>query len=223
MKKYLQIIFILTVSALAPGCTEEKFNAAFLPGGGERPLVLLNYPTEGTTGIDVTQNLWVVFSNSMDKEKTQSAFKISSGKGEISGTFRWEGDKMIFTPSEPISENGEYVMIVGRDAENLSGVDLGEDFIVHFYARQDQISPLFLSSKPAHGATNVSGDNQIELMFSEEINFSTVDDGISISPSILATRTLNSSKNGVIIAPTSPLAGGGIYNQYQQWLKGCKW
>ncbi|MCB1318978.1 MAG: Ig-like domain-containing protein [Leptospiraceae bacterium] len=212
VKKYsgltLPAIVLLCLLIGVGGCKEEDLELLLLPDGGRQPSVLATNPNNDTVGLNSSEEIWVLFSDTMDQEKTQDAFRLSSGTGNVDGSYSWEGNRMVFQPREPLSGAGEFTMVVGRQSESSYGVDLQDEVIVRFYANSDITRPRFVSSTPANGDTNVSTATSIVLNFSEPIDFSTVGDGISISPSFLYTVSQSSDKKSITFLPSSALTPG---------------
>lgn len=202
-------IFASAACILLAACQkDDPLSALLLPGGGESPAVVLTHPSPGQSGVDSGEQPWVLFSQTMDMQKTQSAFRLSSGAGQIPGGFRWEGTRMIFTPSQGLTGAAELTMTIGADSESERGVDLGEAVTVRFYAQTDTQRPAFVQSNPANGSTGVSTSGDIVLEFSEAMDLSTAQSGISISPAALISFIQNTRRNEIILRPLSPLSPG---------------
>ncbi|MBI3395175.1 MAG: Ig-like domain-containing protein [Spirochaetia bacterium] len=213
MKSAIQRVFFVMV-CLAPvfsACKERQLDSLLLPGGDQPPKVVATYPSNGLQGISSSEGVWVLFDRTMDEQKTQSSFRLSSPSGTTTGSFRWELDKMFFVPKDPLAGAGEFTMVVGRGSESIHGLDLPDDFIVRFFAGTDNGRPSLVSSNPADGATGVVATSTVTLTFSEPMDFSTAASGIVISPSFLNTMTQNAAKDQIIITPSSPLLNGTTY------------
>ena len=214
-KVYKRAIQALAVTGLifaGVACNQDDIESQLLgvpPGsGGLSPGVLVTYPADRATGVSPSDEMWLLFSAEMDHEKTQEAFRLSSGSGSVNGRFRWEGTRMIFTPLLPLSGSSEFVMTAGRQSETKAGVDLGEDLTVRFFVGNDQQRPRFVTSNPANGAAGVASTTNVTITFSEAIDFSSLSDGITISPSVLFTFTQSSDRTQATIVPASPLTPG---------------
>lgn len=193
-------------------CNQDDLESLLLgvpPGAaGLSPGVLITYPADRATGVNPADEMWLLFTAEMDREKTQEAFRLSSGSGTVSGRFRWEGARMIFTPLLPLSGSSEFVMTAGRQSETKDGVDLGDDLTVRFFVGDDQQRPRFVTSNPANGATGVAAATNVTVTFSEAVDFSSLSDGITISPSVLFTFTQSSDRRQATLVPASPLTPG---------------
>ena len=215
IRKYTRLLLPACAALLFAQCdalSDEDIQSLLLPqvaGSNFDVQVISAYPTDGLEGLKAEDQIYAIFSAPMDQEQTQSAFSMSSSTSSVSGSFTWEGQKMIFTPKDALADSGQYTMTVGRQSETETGVDMGEDYIVRFFALADTDNPYFISSTPSNGDTGVSDSTTITLNFSEPIDFSSASDGISVSPSFL--NTITTSGNSVIINPQSTLTVGTIY------------
>ncbi len=206
----LRLSLALLIGSALFSCNNEDLESQLLgiPPGGLSPGVLLTYPAARAVGVDPGDEMWMLFSTEMDQQKTQEAFRLSSGSGTVSGRFRWEGTRMIFTPLTPLSGSGEFVMTAGRQSETVDGVDIGDDQTIRFFVGADQARPRFVASNPANGAAGVAAGTNIDITFSEAIDFSSLADGITISPSVLFTFTQSADRTVASLVPASPLTPG---------------
>ncbi|MBL8018239.1 MAG: Ig-like domain-containing protein [Leptospirales bacterium] len=192
------------------GCKEVDKNLSkfLLPGGGETTHVISTYPQDHAIGVSASDEYWVLFSSEMDQQKTQDSLSILSSSGRIDGSFRWDGNRLIFKPRSPLNGTGEYTMTVGSKSETKFGADLGRDTVIRFYTTNDLTHPALVSSTPTNGATGVNPIAPITLQFSKPISFATVGSGISISPSFVYTSSQSPDLTQVILTPAAALAPG---------------
>lgn len=190
------------------GCKDGAADKLLLPGGGSVPGILVTYPAQGQSGVNPADEMWVLFTQPMDHQQTESAFTVSSNSGSVPGSFRWEDQKLVFTPAKGLTGTSQFSMVVSRSAENSSGVNLTDDYVVRFYATNDTTQPAFVTSSPQNGATGVSATGDIILTFSKAMDISTALSGISISPSTLVSFIQNTDRSQIIVRPTSPLSNG---------------
>lgn len=206
----LRLGLALLLGSTLLACNNEDLESQLLgiPPGGLSPGVLLTYPADRAVGVDPGDEMWMLFSTEMDQQKTQEAFRLSSGSGSVNGRFRWEGSRMIFTPLTPLSGSGEFVMTAGRQSETVDGVDIGDDQTIRFFVGADQARPRFVSSNPVNGASGVAAGTNIDINFSEAIDFTSLADGITISPSVLFTFTQSADRTTASLVPASDLTPG---------------
>ncbi len=211
MKGLLRFLTVITLCAIFACSKKDALEGLLLPGGGTRPAVLASYPTDGLTGIDPNQGIWILFDREMDQQKTQSAFTLSSASGSVTGGYRWDGTRMVFLPRAALAGADQFTMTVAKSAEASSGVDLEQDYIARFFAQSDISHPALLGSTPAHGASGVAQNQVITLAFSKPIDFASIASGLTISPAIVSTTTQNAAKDQIIITPSAPLTNGTTY------------
>lgn len=112
VKKYsgltLPAIVLLCLLIGVGGCKEEDLELLLLPDGGRQPSVLATNPNNDTVGLNSSEEIWVLFSDTMDQEKTQDAFRLSSGTGNVDGSYSWEGNRMVFQPRAAIRRRRIY-------------------------------------------------------------------------------------------------------------------
>lgn len=202
---------LLALALLATiACSEQDLNRMLLPGGAAQPSVVASHPVPGSVGQGPFTDAWVLFSEPMDRDKTQTALRLSGAGRNLSGSFRWEGTKLFYDLAEPAGGGDEHLLLVGRSAESAHGVNLPEDFVVRFFPGNDAGGPELLSSDPADGSTLLPTQS-ITLVFSEPVRFETLDEGISVSPGFSYQLVANADRTVLTIQPTGPLSPG-IYS-----------
>lgn len=196
------------------GCetpTEDKLFYFMLPGSGEEPKIVTTYPTEGMKGIDGEEPLWILFDRPMDTEQVESLVKVIGDSGEVPGDYKWENTKLFFSPRENMGGRDIKQLLIPGSAESDSGVDLGEDYIVHFYANADLDRPSFVSSDPASGDTTMESPFLMTLTFDEPILFSTLESGITITPDFFHQYRQSGDGSEIIIEALADLDIGSTY------------
>lgn len=208
---FITIMLTVVLNGLVFSCKNDELTSLLLPGQDKPPSVLISNPLDGSTGVTSQDEIWVMFDQPMDEQKTQSAFRLSSAaNGVIYGSFIWDLFTMKFLPKDPLPPAGEYTLVVDKTAESIYGLDLVRDHTVRFFVGTDSVRPVFQTSSPANGETQVLTTSTITLTFSEQMDFSTALSGISVSPSFI--NTINQSGNQITITPASPLQNGTTYS-----------
>ncbi len=87
-----------------------------------RPEVLLSQlqPLDAATNVSTQTTIVTVFSKTMDQTSCQNAFTMKQGGTDIPGTFAWDGNKMIFTPSSPLAFSTSYQLNIDSSAKDSS-------------------------------------------------------------------------------------------------------
>jgi len=101
------------------------------------PVVASTDPYDGEIGIGVNKTIAVEFSEKMDKPSVESNFDMwmeVPGDPTIYGTFSWDGtdSKMMFTPSDPLTNYARFSCRVDVGAMDVSGNHLSPDHMWGF-------------------------------------------------------------------------------------------
>ncbi len=106
----------------AQGATASDASLADFAIDSTRPLVQSIDPANGSTGVPVTTQVVVSFSEPMDVASAEQAFSLQrTDTGEyVGGTFSWIGDTMVFTPFGALASGVTYVARENATARDLS-------------------------------------------------------------------------------------------------------
>jgi len=90
------------------------------------PQVVSNVPADGETGVVISSNIVVQFTEEMDQANTEGAFGIVPA---IAGTFSWNpaGDTLTFNPSSNMDYATSYTITITTAATDLAGNTLDGD------------------------------------------------------------------------------------------------
>lgn len=88
-----------------------------------QPYVLYVAPLEGTRYWNVSGNIHVEFSESMNTTSVEEAFVLTSGGRQIEGAFIWslEGSHLRFNVTQGFEYGTEYTVVITTDAKDLAG------------------------------------------------------------------------------------------------------
>ena len=79
-------------------------------------------PGENATGVELTANVSVAFSEPMDRAATEAAFSLApTGGAKVAGSFSWSGNTMTFDPSVNLANGAAYTVAVGSGAKDTAG------------------------------------------------------------------------------------------------------
>lgn len=73
--------------------------------------------------------LTITFNQLMNRGSVEASFKIEPA---ISGDFSWLVNRLTFKPQERFTVGETYTVTVAKDAKNLLGKSLAEDYVLHF-------------------------------------------------------------------------------------------
>ena len=161
-----------------------------------QPQIISELVQPAPHSIDIASNtsVQIVFSHEMDKDRTEAAFSlVDSSNKNISGNFKWIGDRLIFTPSANLTPNTEFKILINKNATDLRGYSIKEEWLSSFKT-QTGPNPEILSYLPANNSTNNNFDSPIKIEFNTRIDTSTL--SISFSPAISSSFTDTWSADG---------------------------
>ncbi|HHF53439.1 MAG TPA: DUF5123 domain-containing protein, partial [candidate division WOR-3 bacterium] len=105
------------------------------------PTITASSPTGENVSIDTT--ISVTFSEAMNKTSAEGAFSISPS---VSGSFSWDGNKMIFTPDSNLAYNTTYTVNISTSAEDLAGNNLESPYSWQFTTIEEDTTPPVISN-----------------------------------------------------------------------------
>lgn len=86
-------------------------------------------PQNGLVRVPINSVVRVTFDQEVDHNSAQPAFSITPG---TNGGFTWEGNTMIFTPSQPLAYGTNYTVKVNPGVKTIFGLDSRETFTTTF-------------------------------------------------------------------------------------------
>jgi hypothetical protein len=137
------------------------------------PLVSSTVPAEGSAGVLLGRNLSATFSEAMDPLTISTeTFTLAQGTAPVDGTVSYAGVTATFNPLSALAPDTEYTATIWREATDLAGNPLAEDFVWTFTtsAAADTTAPTVLSTDPADGATGVPVNKSLAAIFSEAMD-----------------------------------------------------
>lgn len=122
---------ITTGAANAEGVTlANNYVWTFSTGSLLLPTVVSTDPMDEATNVNLDKVITATFSEVMDIETiTLDSFKVLDGTTAIEGTFTFENETVLFTPSEPLTVNTLYTATIASSVSNLDGVSLAADYM----------------------------------------------------------------------------------------------
>ncbi len=98
-----------------------------VPTDNIAPEIRKNTPVGEKTSTEVP--IIIIFSEEMDKESLKEAFSITP---LVTGTFTWQGNKLIWRPISDLSGNTKYTVRISTKANDLEGNHLQKPFTWQF-------------------------------------------------------------------------------------------
>lgn len=146
------------------------------------PTVLGTKPANGDTGVNVSTNIDVTFSEGMSHPSAESAFSISPN---VAGAFSWSANAMTFDPLSDLSSSTTYDVTVSTAASDIAGNKLASDHKFSFSTGKTDVSPPTIkSTSPASDETDIPVSADVSIEFSELVDQTTAAAAFSISPSV---------------------------------------
>ena len=139
------------------------------------PTVVSTVPTNGATGVPVTQALTATFNEAMSSATINtSTFTLTGPGGAITGavTYNSSGFMATFTPGTNLAYSTTYRATITTGAEDLAGTGLATIYSWTFTT----VAPPFqvLSTNPVNGATGVRVTQALTATFNDPLNCTTL-------------------------------------------------
>ena len=146
----------------------------------------------------------VDFSEAVRHDTAEQAFSVSPN---VSGSFHWQGLKMIFTPSSKLPLSTKFHVHMAAGVQDLSGNAQGGTGDIDFTTVG---APTVTKVSPDKGALSVGVDTPILITFDRLMDTQKVIAGLQVAPDF----TYQASWNGAVlsIVPTRPLQYGTTYS-----------
>ena len=149
---------------------------------GPLPSVLSSNPANLATAVPPTEPVTVTFSGLMDSSTlTPGTFSLSSGNQPVPGSVSYDDATRTatLTPGAPLAAGATYSATIVSGAagvKDLAGNPLEQDISWSFTTTTaDQIPPEITDKMPGDGATYVSANSSVSVLFSEAIDPTTLD------------------------------------------------
>jgi hypothetical protein len=146
----------------------------------------------------------VQFPRRMNKSSVENAVSLSPQMNTI---FLWPEENIlrIYTGG-PFLSDTTITVLIGKEAKDKDGVELGQDFSFSFRTARLQVT----GTSPSNGQLFVSPTSQINMNFNSYVLLSSAQTSISISPHVSGTISYynyypNEQMNQIVFTPNSPL------------------
>jgi len=141
------------------------------------------------------------FSHNPDKDSVERRFSLSGDGGRVKGTFKWEGNKLFFTPLAPLEKNTDYVIELSADIHDTDGLSMDAVFEGKFTTRAGTERPAVLSCYPSMYAYIDDYRTEIAILFSSPLPLNALYDNVSFSPSMTGSWRLEEDGKLAIFTP----------------------
>jgi hypothetical protein len=211
------------------GNSSSYFSVYFSTGAGTvttDPAVKQVSPPPSFTGIPLNAPVQILFSEPVSGASLEGVTLTQNGSVVSTTTTLFDGDQGVqLLPQVPLNPSTVYTI-------NVTGVvDINGNPQSPFAATSfttgtgtDLVTPTVTSTTPANGATNVSDNTTVQVVFSASMDPASFDPNNSfalLDPSgntVPATITFSSDYKTVTLIPQTALIGGGAsYTMYVGW------
>jgi hypothetical protein len=153
-------------------------------------------------------SLW--FTLEPDRLSVERSFSLTEDGKAVSGSFGWNGSRLIFVPAAPLEKNRDYLIGLGTDAQDVNGLSLERRFEASFTTRPPGSRPVLLESLPPDQGVIAGGRETIRLRFSEAMD-KTSFSAFSFSPAVSGVWSVEDSGRGAVFTPQEVWIAGKEY------------
>lgn len=192
---------------------DEDYEFSFSTVDTQAPSVTSTVPENNSSDILPGSNIEIVFSEELsDASLTLPNFKLydvsTSFASQVFGILSKEGNKVVFEPTTALESSNVYKMDISS-VSDLNGNRMTDTYTLNFEVKNTEL--LIESKLPEEGTTNVSISNEVTIVFSNEIDASSVnslslqvgeEEGFILVP-LSGTVSVNGSS--VTFVPDNPL------------------
>jgi hypothetical protein len=181
------------------------------------PTVVAQNPAPNATNVPVNAVVLVTFSENMDVlTLSPLSFRLSDGASQIAALVDAVGKTALLTPVSPLAYSKTHVVTLTTDVQDLAGNGLTQDLTWLFTTAPppDTVKPTVRTTNPSAGATDVAKNVAVEVIFSEEIQPSTVNTAtftMRTGSFPLVSGTIAATGNTAVFTPTAALLGNSTY------------
>jgi hypothetical protein len=145
--------------------------------------------------------VWVKFSESMNRTSAEEAFSLSEENTQISGSFSWDGQTMMFHPLTSFQMGKSYTIKVDTGAEDEYGNSLRDEFNFLFSIGGTTGRPEVLSVIPANNASIDNTLMPVTVNFSMAVDPASFYSSFSLEPGVNGAFTWQNGGATCIFTP----------------------
>ncbi len=181
---------------------------------GMQPLEITDWhPHDARIAASAVSSVWVEFSSAADPVKAEQAFSLSENGAPMTGSYAWQGSRLVFMPVRPVSPGNDYEIAVVSTVETRDGNSLAKDFRFAFTTKTEAGRPTVLQpTQPADGSRVADPLLPIVVRFSEPVDRTSFIAAFSVSPDPGGTVTFDVTGATASFTPLSPWTPGAEYS-----------
>jgi hypothetical protein len=147
---------------------------AFSTGATLSPMVISTDPPNNANSVSLNKTVTATFNIPMDASTlTATTFTLKQGTTSVTGIVSYTGTTAYFSPSAALTPNTIYTGTITKEAKNVSGTALANDYVWTF-TTGTILAPTVISTDPSNNASGVALNKTITATFSEPMNASTI-------------------------------------------------
>jgi len=139
-------------------------------------------PGEGEASPDASIN--ITFTSIPDKAKTEKAFYLFCDGERLPALLTWIDTTLEVRPCYPLQPGHEYAVLIKKDAANVRGKNLENDFVGFFRTKADRTRPSVLGTNPGQQCVVAGETAPLEIRFSKAMDVLSAVEHITIQPDI---------------------------------------
>ncbi len=148
-------------------------------GGAEAditpPSVTLTDPASDTSGIQISSSIQVTFDEALKPSTANTGTVLmQTGGTSINYSISCVGNQIVLTPDQTLEYETIYTVTLTTGIEDLSGNPMTSDYVFSFTTMSAPLPSMVFIVIPADQEQDVLTDSTIEVVFTEEMNPSTI-------------------------------------------------
>ncbi len=169
------------------------------------PVRVLTYtPQSGASYVDPGTSIYIKFNTAMNKPSVEEAFRMVE---PVIGRMTWHSeDAFSFQPQIYLATNQQYVVSITTNAKDMFGHSLAKLFTFSFTTEPLRVSYHY----PANGASNISTDANIQIMFNTSVSRTEAENAFSIFPQVSGNFQWTDQTKYTFV-PTEPFKSNTTY------------
>lgn len=200
---------LLAASLIAIGGCSDPFSDANTATGSGALAITSTDPVANASGVPANKQVSATASNSLDcASVSTTSFSLAGPNGAVPGTTDCTGNQAIFRPAVALAAVTEYTATLNRAIRDQSGNTLTAEYTWRFTTgvAPDTTPPAVTSTDPANGASSVPINNQINAIFSENLDCASVSGNFQVSgPNGNLAGQVSCAGNQVTFTPQATL------------------
>lgn len=146
------------------------------------PHIVGTNPKNKDTNVSIITKMEILWTESMNETSAQNAF---SSIPLITCTWSWYGVNQTCIPDEPLQPTTRYVITISKEAKDLSGNKMMNEYIFAFMTYPpDSKPPYVMATIPVNGSIDIPITTQITIQWNEIMDNASAENAFTSSPTI---------------------------------------